>query len=147
MKAEPIVLERTLNAPVSRVWDALTNNAKMKKWYFDIADFKPEIGFEFQFYGSKDDTRYLHLCKITELIPEKKLTYTWKYENFPGESSVSFELFEEAEKTRLQLTHTGLESFVTDNPDFAPSSFNAGWTHIIGTSFKSFVEESRDIVA
>lgn len=140
MKTEPLVLERTLNAPVSHVWDALTNNAKMKKWYFDIADFKPEIGFEFRFYGSKDDTRYLHLCKITELTPEKKLTYTWKYENFPGESSVSFELFEEAGKTRLKLTHTGLESFVTDNPDFAPSSFNAGWTHIIGTSLKNFVE-------
>lgn len=145
MKAEPLVLERTLNAPVSRVWDALTNNAKMKKWYFDIADFKPEIGFEFEFYGSKDDTRYLHLCKITELIPEKKLAYTWKYENLPGESAVSFELFDEAGKTRLKLTHAGLETFVTDNPDFAPSSFNAGWTHIIGTSLKNFVEESQGI--
>jgi uncharacterized protein YndB with AHSA1/START domain len=140
MKAEPLVLERTLNAPVASVWDALTNNAKMKKWYFDIADFKPEIGFEFQFYGSKDDTRYLHLCKITELIPEKRLTYTWKYENFPGESAVTFELFEEGAQTRLKLTHTGLESFTTDNPDFAPSSFNAGWTFIIGTSLKDFVE-------
>lgn len=140
MKAEPLVLERTLNAPVASVWDALTNNAKMKKWYFDIADFKAEIGFEFQFYGSKDDTRYLHLCKITELIPEKRLTYTWKYEKFPGESAVTFELFEEGVQTRLKLTHAGLESFTTDNPDFAPSSFNAGWTFIIGTSLKDFVE-------
>ena len=140
MKAEPLVLERTLNAPVASVWDALTNNAKMKKWYFDIADFKPEIGFEFQFYGSKDDTRYLHLCKITALVPEKRLSYTWKYENFPGESTVTFELFEEGAQTRLKLTHAGLESFTTDNPDFAASSFNAGWTFIIGTSLKDFVE-------
>ena len=140
MKAEPLVLERTLNAQVASVWDALTNNAKMKQWYFDITDFKPEIGFEFQFYGSKDDKRYLHLCKITELIPEKRLTHTWKYENFPGESAVTFELFEEGAQTRLKLTHAGLESFTTDNPDFAASSFNAGWTFIIGTSLKDFVE-------
>lgn len=140
MKAAPLVLERTLNAPVASVWDALTNNAKMKKWYFDIAEFKAEIGFEFQFYGSKDDTRYLHLCKITEIIPEKRLSYTWKYENLPGESTVTFELFEEGLKTRLKLTHTGLESFRTDNPDFAASSFNAGWTYIIGTSLNDFVE-------
>jgi uncharacterized protein YndB with AHSA1/START domain len=140
MKAEPLVLERTLNAPVASVWDALTNNVKMKKWYFDIEDFKPEIGFEFQFYGSKDDTRYLHLCKITALVPEKRLSYTWKYEGFPGESTVTFELFEEGAQTRLKLTHAGLESFTTDNPDFAASSFNAGWTFIIGTSLKDFVE-------
>lgn len=140
MKAAPLVLERTLNAPVASVWDALTNNAKMKKWYFDIAEFKAEIGFEFQFYGSKDDTRYLHLCKITEIIPEKRLSYTWKYENLPGESTVTFELFEEGLQTRLKLTHTGLESFRTDNPDFAASSFNAGWTYIIGTSLNDFVE-------
>lgn len=140
MKAAPLVLERTLNAPVASVWDALTNNAKMKKWYFDIAEFKAEIGFEFQFYGSKDDTRYLHLCKITEIIPEKRLSYTWKYENLPGESTVTFELFEEGLQTRLKLTHTGLESFRTDNPDFAASSFNAGWTYIIGTSLKDFLE-------
>jgi uncharacterized protein YndB with AHSA1/START domain len=140
MKAAPLVLERTLNALVASVWDALTNNAKMKKWYFDIAEFKAEIGFEFQFYGSKDDTRYLHLCKITEIIPEKRLSYTWKYENLPGESTVTFELFEEGLQTRLKLTHTGLESFRTDNPDFAASSFNAGWTYIIGTSLNDFVE-------
>lgn len=140
MKAAPLVLERTLNAPVASVWDALTNNAKMKKWYFDIAEFKAEIGFEFQFYGSKDDTRYLHLCKITEIIPEKRLSYTWKYENLPGESTVTFELFEEGLQTRLKLTHTGLESFRTDHPDFAIPSFNAGWTYIIGTSLKDFVE-------
>lgn len=38
----------------------------MKQWYFDIKEFKPEVGFEFQFYGGTEEKRYLHLCKNLE---------------------------------------------------------------------------------
>src|SRR6266480_6255839 len=48
-KNEPLVIERTFNAPAARVWSALTNNDEMKRWYFDLKEFKPEVGFEFQF--------------------------------------------------------------------------------------------------
>lgn len=143
MKTATIEIEQVLNAPLSNVWEALTNKDQMKKWYFDLKEFKPELGFEFQFYGSKDDTRYLHLCKVNEVIPEKKLSYTWAYENFPGESTVVFELTELAGKTKLRLSHTGLENFETENPDFSKDSFKQGWTYILGTSLKNFIENSR----
>ena len=35
-----VIIEQTLNAPVELVWDALTNVEKMRKWYFDLAEFK-----------------------------------------------------------------------------------------------------------
>jgi len=60
MKNEPFVIERILNAPSDRVWKAITDKKQMKEWYFDIAAFKPEVGFEFEFEGGKDDKRYLH---------------------------------------------------------------------------------------
>ena len=42
---------------------------------------------------------------------------------------MSFELFDEGGKTRLHLTHVGLETFAPEtNPDFAPGNFLAGWT-------------------
>jgi uncharacterized protein YndB with AHSA1/START domain len=141
MKSDPFIIERTFNAPVTKVWKALTDKSDMKQWYFDLAEFKPEVGFEFQFYGGTEGKQYLHLCKITNVIPNKKLTYSWKYDGYAGESFVTFELFPEGDKTRLRLTHEGIETFPADVPDFSRKNFEEGWTQIIGTSLKDFLEK------
>ncbi len=140
MKQEPFVIERTYNAPVSKVWKAITDKDQMKQWYFDIAAFKPEPGFAFSFtgQGSKGED-YVHLCEVKEVIPNRKLSYSWRYRGYEGSSVVTFELFEEAGKTRLKLTHEGLESF-PKHPDFAVESFTKGWTELIGKHLKEFVE-------
>ncbi len=139
MSDGPFIIERIFNAPVSTVWKAITDNAEMKKWYFNIADFKPEIGFEFNFAAGDSKKTYVHLCKVTGAIPEKKLSYTWRYEGYEGNSEVIFELFPEGDKTKLVLTHAGLETFPSD-PSFAKENFAKGWAHIIGASLKNFVE-------
>lgn len=54
---------------------------------------------------------------------------------------VIFELFPEGQSTRLKLTHEGLETFPADLPDFSRESFAEGWTFIIGTALKEFVEK------
>lgn len=141
-RLEPIIIERTYNAPVEKVWKAITDKDQMKQWYFDLSEFKPEVGFEFQFKGQgRKGEQYIHLCKITEVIKGKKLTYSWSYEGLEGISYVSFELMAEGSQTKLKLTHKGLHSFPTNNPDFAKESFNGGWTELIGTLLKNFVEK------
>ncbi len=140
MSNQPIIIERTFPVSAATVWKALTEKEEMKKWYFDLAEFKAQVGFLFSFTGGKDDRQYLHLCEITEVIVEKKLTYSWRYDGYEGISYVSFELFAEGDHTRLVLTHTGLENFPTSNPDFDKSNFVAGWTYIIHTSLKDFLE-------
>jgi|SRR5688572_11472380 len=138
---EPIVIERTFNAPAEKVWQAISDNSQMKQWYFDLEDFKPEVGFEFQFEGGDDKNTYVHLCKVTEVIPGKKLTYSWRYEGHEGNSFVTFELFPEGEKTRLKLTHEGLETFPSDTNAFAKENFVAGWNDILGRMLKDFLEK------
>src|ERR1700730_666966 len=103
MKQQPFVIERTFTEPIGKVWKAITDRDQMKEWYFDLAAFKPEPGFEFQFEGSNEDRTYLHLCKVTEVIPGKKLTYSWRYQGYDGNSFVTFELFAEGEQTRVKL--------------------------------------------
>jgi len=139
MKSKPIIIERVYNAPISKVWKAITDKNEMKQWYFDIAEFKPEVGFKFQFIGCNEEKEFLHLCEITEVVTEQKLTYSWRYNGFEGNSFVTFELFEEGKNTRLKLTHRGLESF-PNKPDFAKSNFNQGWDQIINTSLKAYLE-------
>lgn len=142
MNNEPFVIERTYNAPIAKVWKAITDKNEMKQWYFDLAEFKPEVGFEFQFTGGPSpEKQYLHLCKITEVISGRKLAHSWRYDGYEGISFVTFELFAEGEKTRLKLTHAGLETFPKENPDLAKDNFVAGWTDIIGRSLKEFVEK------
>lgn len=134
-------MERTFRAPIAVVWEALTDRDQMKLWYFDLKEFKPEVGFEFQFYGGTEEKQYLHLCKVTEVDVTRKITYSWRYDGYEGISFVTFELFEEgnSQMTRLKMTHTGLESFPAD-PDFAKKNFEEGWSHIINKSLQQFVE-------
>jgi uncharacterized protein YndB with AHSA1/START domain len=140
MSSLPFVIERVFDAPINKVWDALTKNDLMKKWYFDLPDFKPVVGFEFTFTGGADGERpYDHLCRVTEVIPGKKLAYSWRYDGYPGNSVVSFELSDEGGKTRLRLTHEGLETFEQANPDFAAKNFEQGWTSILDKSLTAFL--------
>ena len=142
MKNEPFVIERVFNASIERVWKAITDKEQMKQWYFDLTAFKPEVGFEFQFEGGNEDRRYLHLCKITEVVIGKKIKYSWSYDGFEGNSFVTFELFAEADKTRLKLTHEGLETFPANIPDFARKNFVEGWTQLIDASLKEYLEKA-----
>ena len=141
-RGEPIVMDRTFNAPVALVWRALTDRNEFKHWYFDIAEFKAEAGFEFQFTaGCSDKKQFTHLCKITEVVPGRKLAYTWRYAGHPGDSLVTFELTAEGDQTHLKLTHEGLET-LPKTPDFARTNFFDGWTMIIGTGLKEYVEKT-----
>jgi uncharacterized protein YndB with AHSA1/START domain len=137
--AGTVVVERTFSAPPERIWKALTDVEEMRRWYFDLKEFKPEVGFEFEFIVEHEGMKYHHLCKITEVIPQKKLVYTWRYKGHEGDSLVTFELFADGDKSRLKLTHEGLETF-PKTPSFARKSFMEGWTQIIGSSLKEFVE-------
>lgn len=142
MKSEPFVIERTYDAPVEKVWEAITNKDQMKQWYFDLPQFKAEVGTEFQFTGGTEEEQFLHLCKVTEVEKGRKLTYSWRYDGYEGNSFVTFELFPEGNKTRLKLTHAGLETFPADTTAFARENFVMGWTELIGTSLKEFLEKA-----
>ena len=138
-KDEPLVLERTFDAPVALVWKALTDKEDIKQWYFDLRAFAPVAGFEFQFDVEHEGFKYSHRCRVTEAIPNRKLAYTWRYEGHAGDSLVTFDLFAEGRRTRVRLTHEGLETFPR-LPAFAKANFLAGWTEIVGSSLKDFVE-------
>ncbi len=124
-----------------KIWKALTVKEEMKIWYFDLEAFQAEVGFEFRFWGGTEERKYLHICKITEVVYAKKLCYTWSYNGIPGETNLCFEIESPADgTTKLKLSHTGFETFPTDNTDLGPKNFDEGWTYILGTSLKNYLE-------
>ena len=137
---ESLVIERTINAPAAKVWQALTDPAELKQWLPFMADFKAEVGSELRFELGKDpEHQYLHVSKVIEVVPEQKLVYGWRYDGFAGDSHVIFELTPEDNKTKLKLTHEIIEPFPADNPDFASEGFKEGWTYT-ADGLKKFVE-------
>ena len=143
-RSEPILIEGTFKSTLAKAWSALTNKDEMKEWYFDLLTFRAEIGFEFHFEGGKDpENPYLHICVITEVVDHKKITYSWRYAGYPGISYVSFELVEKGDKIKVILTHEGLETFSPSVEDFNRENFVMGWTHIVNTSLKGYLENTN----
>lgn len=133
MNRKEVVVERTFHASVEEVWKALTDKDQLKEWYFEVSDFEPVPGFEFRFYGENEGIRFLHICTVVEVERGRRLSYTWRYEGYPGESLVTFDLVSEGtERTRLTVTHRGLDTFPADSPHFVVENFNAGWNGLFG---------------
>jgi uncharacterized protein YndB with AHSA1/START domain len=141
---EPIIVEQFFNASIESVWNAITNVDQMRQWYFEnIPSFKAEVEFETQFNVQSQERNFLHMWKVTEVVPMKKIVYNWKYEGYPGNSFVVFELFEENNSTKLRLTHQVTESFPQDIPEFLRESGVEGWTFFIKKSLKEFLEKNN----
>ena len=138
---QDIIITKEFNASIDQVWKAITDKDQMQRWYFELAEFKAEVGFQFQFYGGPSpEKQYLHLCEVTEVVPNKRLTYSWRYDGYVGISFVTFELTGNGNTTALKFTHKGIDSFPKDNSDLAIEKFIEGWNYIIHTSLRDYVE-------
>lgn len=144
MQNEPFVIEKVYNTSAVNVWQALTNCREMRQWYFDIPGFRAEPGFEFQFVSEPDEERpYRHLCRIMEVVNDTRLSYSWQYNRYEAITYVTFDLYEEEDgRTRLRLSHEGLDAYPESDPDFSKNSFAEGWTWIIGTALKEYIEKA-----
>lgn len=140
---EPIVVEQSFGDSKETVWKAITEHEQMVRWFFDdIPDFRAEVGFETQFNINAGERDFNHLWKITEAVPNQKLVYDWRYEDYPGAGIVTFELFDEGNGSRLRVTAEGSETFPQDVPEFRRESGVAGWQYFIQGNLKDYLESS-----
>lgn len=137
-----VVVKQRVNAPVEKVWSALTDKPQMKEWYFDIPDFELGMHNEFNFYEPGEEQKFHHHGEILEIIPQSKLKHSWSYPEFSKERTlVKWELQPDGDGTLVTLTHKGLENFDHLGQDFSHNSFEEGWKGIVGKSLKDYVEK------
>lgn len=138
----PIIVQYKINAPIDKVWKALTDKNEMKTWYFDIQDFKPEVGVVFNFYEPGGENKYHHQGEILEFIPNRKLKHTWSYPDFSDQkTTVTWELQSENDETLVTLIHEGIDCFKDLGEGFSRVSFTGGWNAILGHSLKEYLEK------
>jgi uncharacterized protein YndB with AHSA1/START domain len=135
---KPVVSEVTINAPASKVWDALTKPDEIKQWFMAADDFKPQVGSKFHMLGRKDDEEFHIECKITELEKNKKLAYTWTYDEYPLDTLVTIELTGDKDTTKVKLVHTGWKA--TENEKVSRENHQQGWNHFVAVKLKNYVE-------
>ena len=101
--------------PPAIVWDYLTKADLMEQWLMEN-DFQPIVGLDFRFRTKplpNFDFDGIVYCKVLEIIPFKKLSYSWK--GGPGNDKITLDtvivwtLDEQAKGTELILDHTGFK--------------------------------------
>jgi uncharacterized protein YndB with AHSA1/START domain len=118
----PKTVNRTIaiNAPVSVVWQALTDPEQVKEWYSpdkaSTVTAEWRVGGPILFEGTWDRRKYLNRGTILAFDPEKTLRYDiWsKLSRLPDTlenyTVVEFALTPTANGTSLTLTHTNFQS-------------------------------------
>jgi len=145
METTPVIIDLELNAPVEKVWKALTTKEDLDKWFFQVDDFKPEVGAKFKFYIGGEEQKYEHTCKILTMVKDKEFSYSWKYPDYDGYSIVKFLLSKtNSNNTHLSFTHSCTETFTKENPDFARSNFVDQWGEKINIFLREYVESEME---
>jgi len=116
--------------PPASVWEFLTDARLMELWLMK-SNFMPIEGHEFQFRSKpvpQLDFDGIVYCKVLEVVPFKKLSYTWKLGPGDGtinvDSIVNWELKQKDNGTELLLVHGNFT--VLENAGVF-EAMNQGW--------------------
>jgi uncharacterized protein YndB with AHSA1/START domain len=126
-----VKMERSLNAPADHVYKVLTDARHIPNWYGPSDDFKvtvhkwePKVGGKYRVeFNAPDGETNIVVGEFKELVPGKKVAYTWTWEGRPViDTLVTIVLKPNGKKTDLTLTHEGFPS------DDMADHHNQGWT-------------------
>jgi len=143
----PIVVTHVFDCQPEKVWNALSQEDELRKWYFPVQDYLFETGKEFFFYESEESQHYLHRCRFLTIIPGQMIEYAWSHpEQSKGSSVVKWVLGKEGEKTRVTLSHSGVENFSDAGEAFSRANYEMGWNAIVKNMLRNHLYGIRKLV-
>jgi uncharacterized protein YndB with AHSA1/START domain len=129
-------IKRFINAPPARVYKAWTDPAELQRWFGpeDVRTIKIDadvrIGGKYRWDLQKQDgEEWSCLGEYRELVPGKKIVFTWKWdddENWAEHNSVvTVELSDRDGGTEVRLVHEKLPS------EESRDRHNQGWNSVL----------------
>lgn len=103
-----------INAPVTKVWQALVDPAVVEQWGGGPATMSVREGSKFSLWGGD-----IHGTN-TKVVEHKLLEQDWFSGKWDKPSKVSFQLKDNGDSTEVTLVHT-------DVPDDEVKDIAAGW--------------------
>ena len=117
--AEPtgfkLKVSRVINAPCAMIFRAWTDPQQMSQWFCPqevnlrglAADVR--VGGAFRIHMNSDKGDHIAIGTYKEIIPNKRLQFTWSWETYAMPNSVVTVDFEDlGNTTRVTLVHEGL---------------------------------------
>jgi uncharacterized protein YndB with AHSA1/START domain len=136
-------IKRFINAPPARVYKAWTDPAELQRWFGpeDVRTIKIDadvrVGGKYRWDLQKQDgEEWSCLGEYRELVPGKKIVFTWKWdddENWAEHNSVvTVELSDRGGGTEVRLVHEKLPS------EESRDRHNEGWNSVLDRLEKFF---------
>ena len=133
MEKSEITKTITVNTSPSNVFKTISDEKELPKWWVDVPVLELQVGGKmlFRFLKEKSqmlDQDYVVQGKVLEVIPDKKLVYSWKPIDDPKfpDSIVSWTIESiDSDKSKVTLTHSRLEGCMMFN------LLEAGWEYFL----------------
>jgi uncharacterized protein YndB with AHSA1/START domain len=138
---EDIEVRKTkiIEASPKVVFSALSEPEKLAEWFQDEVDLDVRVGGQIRLVTLKEkhpewnlERNYYMEGTIMDLVPNKKLSYSWKFRDTPNfpETLVTWELEQiNPNRTLVKLTHVGFSG--KEKGNFSVESHNQGWTEAL----------------
>lgn len=108
--------QTVIKAPVEKVWDALTNAAIIKQYFFGSnQETNWKVGSPIHFSGEYEGKTYLDKGIVQEFIPNKRLSYSYlsSWNNLPDKPEnyllVVYEVRPLVDGTELTITQSNYD--------------------------------------
>jgi uncharacterized protein YndB with AHSA1/START domain len=125
--AAPIVRSVEIGAAAERVFELLTDESQLVRWWPDVAELEARTGgrFRFAFRGGES----VVTGELTRFEPPRALAMTWVRAEQPGvATTVEFTITPlGAARCRVDVVHAGWAAA----PDLRPMH-DLGWAHFLG---------------
>lgn len=118
--------EIVIEAPAPKVWEHLTDPRKLAIWLMPN-DFEPAVGK--RFYLECDHEGKMS-CVVKEIVPHRKLVFSFHPKSFSAETLVTITLAKEGSATRLTLVHSGWDA-LPPSEQGAADNYDNGWAPLL----------------
>jgi len=136
-----ITKEYVFNHPIADVWKAISDEKEISAWFIQ-ADFKPEAGYKYKFKHEENGKCTNIDGEVLEANPVHKLVYTWVVRGTEAVTTVTWQLEEAGEGTKLTLTHSGISNYPTEEVATKMfENFSGGWDNCINMLDKHLKKE------
>lgn len=132
MNSNTIQKSIEVNTTPGSVFRSISEEKELQKWWVDIPILEKTVGGKVLFRFLKENSEMLEKDfviegKILEIIPNQKLSYTWKPVDDPDypNTVVTWTIVPKDNKTKVTVLHSGLEKV----KDY--SHLNNGWAYFI----------------
>lgn len=138
---ENIEFMMDIDAPKEKVWDSLIDQNKLQKWWGEEnLKIDPKMGGQFSesHANKKGNIIWIQGC-IIALVPNHRLSITWRKSNWDGETLVTFYFLPQNGKTKLYFLHSEWNNLSVRTRENQKSLSREEWKEKLA-SLKYFVE-------